>query len=86
MRILEYLTYIDKELKKGTKDNDFSYWVEHELAVNYHSFEEENAYLAREMNDTLPDICEQMEPGMESEKFHHELLEEVNRLLSLLDD
>lgn len=83
MRILDFLLEIKGQLNRGAKDNEFSYFVEHGLAINFRAFKAENEQLALEMNDTLPDICEQMEPGMESEKFHRELSAEVDRLLAL---
>jgi hypothetical protein len=84
MSILDFLNQIQDKLSAGINDNDLSIWVEDTLCDNYRAFEEENAFIAREMNDYLPDICEQMEPGLESEKFRKELLEETNRLLTLL--
>ncbi|MDO5016547.1 MAG: hypothetical protein Q4E09_06030 [Eubacteriales bacterium] len=83
MTIEDFLRKTKEQLEAGAKDNDLSIWVEDTLCDNYYAFEKENAFLAAEMNDYLPDICEQMEPGMESEKFASELLEEVDRLLKL---
>ncbi len=84
MRIAEFLNQILTYLEEGRKDNELSYWVEDGLAKRLPTFREENEAVAREMNDVLPDICEQMEPGMESDKFHQELLDEVTRLIDLL--
>ena len=52
----------------------------------YDDYMLENAILAEELNKNITDICEQMEPGMESVKFHRELSAEVDRWLALLDE
>lgn len=85
MKIEDFLNQILILLDQGRKDNEFSYWVEHELARRLPTFREENEAVAMEMNDVLPDICEQMEPGMESDDFHRELRAEVIRLIGLLN-
>ncbi|MGI6325992.1 MAG: hypothetical protein ACOX1U_03315 [Saccharofermentanales bacterium] len=86
MKIQTFLLDIKNKLQEGRKDNEFSYYVEDTLATFLDMFIVENESIALEMNDTLPDICEQMEPGMESDKFHMELSNEINRLLALLEE
>lgn len=86
MKIIDFLYQLKEILLVRTKDNDLSVWVGDTLCDNFRTFEVENAFIANEMNDYLPDICEQMEPGMESNKFHQELLDEVGRLIDLLEN
>ncbi|MDD7402277.1 MAG: hypothetical protein SPK23_01275 [Eubacteriales bacterium] len=86
MKIIDFLYQLKEKLVAGAKDNDLSIFVEDTLCDNFRAFEAENAFIANEMNDYLPDICEQMEPGMESDKFHQELLDEVGRLIDLLEN
>lgn len=74
------------ELIRGRKDNDFSYWIEQTLIDEYDNFEAENPKLNEQINWNIPDICEQMEPGMESDKFHQELTTEIERLLGFLQE
>lgn len=81
LKIIDFLYQLKEILLAGAKDNDLSVWVED----NFRTFEIENAFVANDMNDYLPDICEQMEPGMESDKFHQEVLDEVDRLIDLLE-
>lgn len=66
---------------------DFSLYMEDFLVDNYDEMYLENAYLTKEINENLPDICALAEPSPDDDPINLDFVEklkgEYERLLAL---
>lgn len=83
MMIDKFFEYLDQGLSGQIEPFKFSIDLESYLVDNYDVMYLENGPLAFKAADEIPDITEQMEPGMDPAKFLNELRAIKEELLKM---
>lgn len=79
--IKDFIDFLNKGIEGDIEAFRFSIRLEDYLIDNYDKMLAENKELTDYANEVLPDIAEQMEPGMDPTKFISELVRERDYMI-----